>query len=56
MNSRSGVAYTGGDVLAVIIALITGFMTLIAALPSIQAVMAAKIVGGLIFSVIDRVP
>lgn len=35
INSRSGEPYSGGDILAVIIALITGFMTLIAALPSI---------------------
>jgi len=48
--------YTAQDVLTVLIALITGFLSLIAALPNIQAVMGAKQVGGEIFSVIDRVP
>jgi hypothetical protein len=43
-------------VLSVIIALITGFMTLISALPNIQAVMAAKVVGKIVFDVIDRIP
>ena len=56
INTRTGKVYSGGDVLSVIIALITGFMTLIAAIPSMQAVQAARVVGGIIFHVIDRVP
>jgi len=43
-------------VITILIALITGFLSLIAALPNIQAVQAAKQVGGEIFSVLDRVP
>lgn len=35
INSRTGKPYSGGDILSVIIALITGFMTLISALPSL---------------------
>jgi ABC-type multidrug transport system fused ATPase/permease subunit len=31
-------------------------MTLVAALPNIQAVMSSKVVGKLLFDVIDRVP
>ena len=48
--------YTAQDVLTVLIALITGFLSLIAALPNIQAVQAARLVGRGIFDVIDRVP
>lgn len=55
-STNGGELYTAQDVLTVLIALITGFLSLIAALPNIQAVMAAKQVGGEIFSVIDRVP
>jgi len=40
----------------VLIALITGYLGLIAALPHIQGIQAAKMSGGAIFSVIDRVP
>jgi ABC-type multidrug transport system fused ATPase/permease subunit len=38
------------------VALITGFISLIAALPNIQAIQSAKLVGKIIFDVIDRVP
>ena len=38
------------------IALITGFVGLIAALPNVQAIIAAKTLGKLIFDVIERVP
>ena len=44
------------DVVTVVIALITGFVGLIGALPNIQAVVAAKTVGSKIFEVIDREP
>jgi ABC-type multidrug transport system fused ATPase/permease subunit len=43
-------------VLTVVIALITGFVGLIAALPNVQAIASAKLVGKTIFDVIDRVP
>jgi ABC-type multidrug transport system fused ATPase/permease subunit len=43
-------------VLSVVIALITGFIGLIAALPNVQAIASAKIQGKLIFDVIDRTP
>lgn len=48
--------YRTSEVLSVIIALITGFMTLIAAIPNIQAVLQVKVIGKLIFDVIDRTP
>jgi ABC-type multidrug transport system fused ATPase/permease subunit len=48
--------YTPQEVITILIALITGYISLIASLPSIQAVVAAKQVGGEIFAVIDRVP
>ncbi len=38
------------------IALITGFVCLISAMPNIQAIMAAKTLGVLIFDVIEREP
>jgi ABC-type multidrug transport system fused ATPase/permease subunit len=49
-------AYNQQYVLQTIIALITGFVGLIAALPNIQAIVAAKTLGVLIFDVIERVP
>jgi len=42
--------------LSSIIALITGIVAIIAALPNIQAIMQAKTLGTFIFEVIDRVP
>ena len=39
-----------------LIALITGFVGLIAALPNVQSLVAAKTLGVLIFDVIERVP
>lgn len=56
MNSNTGNPYTPQEVITVLIALITGYIGLIAALPNIQALMAAKQVGGEVFAVIDRVP
>ena len=55
-NSATGEAYQGEDVLAILIAFITGFIALVSALPNIQAVVAAKIAAKPIFDVIDRVP
>ena len=55
-NSKTGKIYDQKDVLSVLIALITGFVGLIAALPNVQSLMAAKTLGVLIFDVIDRVP
>jgi len=55
-NSATGQPYTSQDVLAVLIALITGFLSLLAALPHIQGIQAAKMAGRIIFDVIDRQP
>lgn len=55
INERTGKPYGQFDVLIVVIALITGFIGLIAALPNIQVISAAKVQGKLIFDVIDRV-
>ena len=56
INNRTGLAYDQKDVLSVLIALITGFVGLIAALPNVQSLVAAKTLGVLIFDVIERVP
>ena len=56
INSKTGEPYSQKDVLSVLIALITGFVGLIAALPNVQSLMAAKTLGALIFQVIERVP
>lgn len=56
VNSRTGQLLSSGDVLSVLIALMTGFMTFLSAMPNIQAMIASKMVGGVIFGVIDRVP
>ena len=42
--------------MTVVVALITGFVGLIGALPNIQSVVAAKTLGAKIFEVIDRHP
>lgn len=55
-NSRSNGPYDSEDVLAVLIAFITGFITLVAALPNVQAIMASKFAGKIIFDIIDREP
>jgi len=49
INSKTGEPYNQKDVLSVLIALITGFVGLIAALPNIQSLLAAKTLGALIF-------
>ena len=56
INSKTGEAYNQKDVLSVLIALITGFVGLIAALPNVQSLVAAKTLGALIFKVIEREP
>jgi len=48
--------YDFKTVLQTVIALITGFVCLISALPNVQAIVAAKTLGALIFDVIDRDP
>ncbi len=55
-NVNSGTAYDQQIVIQTLIALITGFVGLIAALPNIQAIVAAKTLGVLIFDVIEREP
>lgn len=55
-NSKTNKAYNQKDVLSVLIALITGFVGLIAALPNVQSLVAAKTLGALIFKVIEREP
>ena len=42
INSKTGEPYDQKDVLSVLIALITGFVGLIAALPNVQSLMAQK--------------
>ena len=56
INSKTDEPYSQKDVLSVLIALITGFIGLIAALPNVQSLMAAKTLGAHIFKVIERVP
>jgi hypothetical protein len=55
-NSKSGELYSAEDVLSILIAFITGFVTLVGALPNIQSLMATKVAGKYIFDVIDRQP
>ena len=56
INSKTDEPYDQKDVLSVLIALITGFIGLIAALPNVQSLIAAKTLGALIFKVIEREP
>ena len=56
INSKTGEAYNQKDVLSVLIALITGFVGVIAALPNIQSLLQAKTFGKLVFDVIERTP
>lgn len=53
-NSKSGETYSAEDILCILIAFITGFVTLVGALPNIQSIMATKVAGKYIFDVIDR--
>lgn len=53
---KDGEPYNQQIILQTLIALITGFVGLIAALPNVQAIVAAKTLGVLIFDVIERVP
>ena len=48
--------YDFKTVIQTIIALITGFVCLISALPNVQAIVSAKTLGALIFEVIERDP
>jgi ABC-type multidrug transport system fused ATPase/permease subunit len=48
--------YNFQTVIQTVIALITGFVCLIAALPNVQAIVAATTLGALIFDVIEREP
>ena len=56
INHKTGEPYNQYDVLSTLIALITGFIGLISALPNIQSLIAAQTLGALIFKVIERVP
>ena len=56
VNSKTGEPYNQKDVLSVLIALITGFVGVIAALPNIQSLLQAKTFGRLVFDVIERTP
>lgn len=51
-----GNVYTFKTVIQTVIALITGFVCLISALPNVQAIVSSKTLGYLIFEVIERVP
>lgn len=46
--------YNFQTIIQTVIALITGFVCLISAMPNIQAIMTAKTLGVLIFDVIER--
>ena len=48
--------YDFKTVIQTIIALITGFVCMISALPNVQAIVSAKTLGALIFEVIEREP
>ena len=55
-NVNYDTAYTQKTIIQTLIALITGFVGLIGSLPNVQAIVAAKTLGVLIFDVIERVP
>ena len=55
-NSVTGKSYDQKDVLSVVIALITGFVGVIAALPNVQSLMQAKTFGKMVFDVIEKQP
>ena len=56
VKMSNGEPYDFKVVIQTIIALITGFVCLISALPNVQAVVQAKTLGALIFQVIEREP
>jgi ABC-type multidrug transport system fused ATPase/permease subunit len=56
IKNFDGKPYTTGTILTVLMALITGIITVMSLTPNIQAVFRAKVVGKAIYDVIDREP
>jgi len=56
INPNTGNPYNVGELLSIMVSLITGMMMLFGLTPNIQAMVKAKVVGFMIFEVIDRKP
>ena len=55
-EKANGDVYVAEDIIAVLIAFITGFISIVSALPSVQYILAAKVAAKAVFKVIDRKP
>jgi ABC-type multidrug transport system fused ATPase/permease subunit len=56
INERTHELYEAGNILAIIFAFKTGLLLLLTLSPNLQAVVKARVVGKMVFDVIDRVP
>eukprot|EP00347_Sterkiella_histriomuscorum_P020418 403337881 len=55
-NPNTGKPYTITDVISVLVGLMTGMTMVFGLNPNIQAIIKAKVVGRMVFDVIDRIP
>ena len=56
MNPCTGKQYSTGDILSVLVSVMTGMMMLFTIAPNMAAIVKAKLVGKQVFEVIDRIP
>jgi len=54
VNPNTGSLYTVGDLLSVLVSLMTGMTMVFGLNPNVQALVRAKIVGRMVFEIIDR--
>jgi len=54
VNPNTGSLYTVGDLLSVLVSLMTGMTMVFGLNPNVQALVRAKVVGRMVFEVIDR--
>ena len=54
VNPNTGSLYTVGDLLSVLVSLMTGMTMVFGLNPNVQALVRAKVVGKMVFEVIDR--
>lgn len=56
INPNTGNEYSVGELLTVVSSMTTGMMLVFGMTPNIQALVKARVIGRVIFDVIDRVP
>lgn len=56
LNFSTGEPYSAGEILTVMVALMTGLSMFLTSFPNIQSIIKAKVIGRIVFDVIDRQP